>query len=86
MEIMKTLTSSLTKVYGSAAFLLCAASGAFASDLTLQKVPDVTVEKAAANLKQNLGPQATFALINYSNTHKPRPHLVSRPRTALPPR
>ena len=65
---MRTLTSSLGKVYGSACVLLCAASGAFASDVILQKVPEVTVEKAAANLKQSrLGPQATFALINYSN-------------------
>jgi hypothetical protein len=77
MEIMKTLTSSLGKVCASAGLLLCATSGAFASDLTLQKVPDVTPEKAAAHLKQNLGPEATFALINYSNTHKARALYVS---------
>lgn len=78
MEIMRTLTSSLGKVYGSACIILCAASSAFASDVVLQKVPEVTVEKAAANLKQSsLGPQATFALINYSLKNKARALYVS---------
>jgi hypothetical protein len=80
MEIMRTLTSSLGKVYGSVCFLLCTASGVLASDVILQKVPEVTLEKAPANLTQShLGPQATFALINYSlrNTHKARALYVS---------
>jgi hypothetical protein len=66
MEIMRTLTSSLGKVFG-AGFLLCTASGVLGSDLVLQKVPEVTVEKTAADRAQaHLGPQATFALVNYS--------------------
>lgn len=63
---MRTLTSSLGKVYGTC-FLLCTASGVLGSDLILQKVPEVTVEKVAADRAQShLGPQATFALVNYS--------------------
>jgi hypothetical protein len=67
MEIMRTLTSSFGKVYGSACcLLLCTASGVLASDVVLQKVP-VTTAQAPANAAQSrLGPQATFALINYN--------------------
>jgi hypothetical protein len=67
MEIMRTLTSSLGKVYGSACcLLLCTASGAMASDLELQKVPLTTAQAPANPAKTHLGPQATFALINYN--------------------
>ncbi|MEY2564385.1 MAG: hypothetical protein QOH88_2578 [Verrucomicrobiota bacterium] len=66
MEIMRTLTSSLGKVYGTC-FLFCTASGVLGSDLVLQKVPEVTVQQVAADRAQShLGPQATFALVNYS--------------------
>jgi hypothetical protein len=67
MEIMRTLTSSLGKVYGPACcLLLCTASGVLASDVVLQKVP-LTAAQARANPAQSrLGPQATFALINYN--------------------
>jgi hypothetical protein len=77
MEIMRTLTSSLGKVCGSACVLLGTISGVLASDLTLQKVPEVTVEKAAAAAKSRLGPQATFALINYSLKNRARALYVS---------
>ena len=67
MEIMRTLTSSLGKVYAPAyCLLLCTASGVLASDVVLQKVP-LTAAQASANPAQSrLGPQATFALINYN--------------------
>jgi hypothetical protein len=64
MEIMTTLTSSLGKVCASACcVLLGIAPGALASDLVLQKVPAAT---APAPAQTGLGPQATFALINYN--------------------
>ena len=64
MEIMTTPTSFLGKVCGSACCLLLGiAPGVIASDLVLQKVP-VTTAQAPAN--SALGPQATFALINYN--------------------
>ena len=67
MEIMKTLISSLGQVCGSAGLLLCAASGALASDVVLQKVPQLTAAETSAKAAQShLGPQATFALINYN--------------------
>jgi len=64
MEIMTTPTSFLGKVCGSACcVLLGIAPGVLASDMVLQKVP-VTAAQAPAN--SALGPQATFALINYN--------------------
>jgi hypothetical protein len=67
MEIMTTLTSSLGKVCASACcVLLGIAPGALASDLVLQKVPTAT---APAPAQSGLGPQATFALINYKVAH-----------------
>jgi hypothetical protein len=63
MEIMRTLASSLTKLTGC---ILVTASTAFASDVVLQKVPDTAVERTSAPSKSNLGPQASFALINYN--------------------
>lgn len=64
---MRALTSFFVKVYGPAScLLLCTASGMLASDVVLQKVPPTTAQ-APANLAQSrLGPQATFALINYN--------------------
>ena len=67
MEIMRTLTSSLGKVYGAACcLLLCTASGVLASDVVLQRVPLTTVQAPANPAQSRLGPQATFALINYN--------------------
>jgi hypothetical protein len=67
MEIMRTLTSSLGKVYGPACcLLLCTASGVLASDIVLQKVPLTTAQAPANPAQSRLGPQATFALINYN--------------------
>jgi hypothetical protein len=67
MEIMRTLTSSLGKVYGPACcLLLCTASGVLASDVVLQKVPLSTAQAPANPAQSRLGPQATFALINYN--------------------
>ena len=77
MEIMRTLTSSLGKVCGPFGVLLCTASGLLASDLVLQKVPPTA--PVSANSASGLGPQATFALINYSvaNTRQARALYVS---------
>jgi hypothetical protein len=80
MEIMNTFTSSLGKACSSASLVLCTVSGLLASDVVLQKVPEVALEKAPASLRQShLGPQATFALINYSlrNSHPARALYVS---------
>jgi hypothetical protein len=74
MEIMRTLTSTLSKICGPVCLLLCTVSGVFASDMVLQKVPPVSADSAS-----RLGPQATFALINYSlaNTRQARALYVS---------
>jgi hypothetical protein len=78
MEIMKTLTSSFGKIYGPVCLALCTASSVFASDIVLQKVPPVTAPTSADSASR-LGPQATFALINYSlaNTRQARALYVS---------
>ena len=66
MEIMRTLIS-VGKVYGLACCLLFySASGVFASDIVLQKVPLTTAQTPANPAQSRLGPQATFALINYN--------------------
>ena len=77
MEIMRTLTSSLGKICGPFGVLLCTASGLLASDLVLQKVQPAA--PASPNSASGLGPQATFALINYSvaNTRQARALYVS---------
>jgi hypothetical protein len=62
MEIMRTLASSFTRFSGC---LLLSASSVFASDLVLQKVP-ATSERVSTASKSNLGPQASFALMNYN--------------------
>jgi hypothetical protein len=72
MEIMRTLTSFIGKACGSACcLLLCTAPGVLASDLVLQKVPLSTAPAPANATQSSLGPQATFALINYNtrNAH-----------------
>jgi hypothetical protein len=67
MEIIRQLTSSLGKVYGPACcLLLCTASGVLASDVALQKVPLTTAQAPTNPAQSHLGPQATFALINYN--------------------
>src|SRR3954467_9810738 len=71
MEIMRTLTSALTR---SATCILLSASTVFASDIVLQKVPASETAPAA---KSNLGPQASFALINYKVRTEARALYVS---------
>jgi hypothetical protein len=67
MEIMRTFTSSVGKVYGPACcLLLCTASGVLASDVVLQKVPINTAQAPANPAQSRLGPEATFALLNYN--------------------
>jgi hypothetical protein len=67
MEIMRTLTSFLGKICGPACCVLaCTASGVLASDVVLQKVPVTTAQAPANAAQSHLGPQATFALINYN--------------------
>jgi hypothetical protein len=78
MEIMRTLTSSFGKIYGPVCLALCTASSVLASDIVLQKVPPVTAPTSTDSASR-LGPQATFALINYSlaNTRQARALYVS---------
>ena len=75
---MRTLTSSLGKIYGPVCLALCTASSVLASDIVLQKVPPVTAPTSTDSASR-LGPQATFALINYSlaNTRQARALYVS---------
>ena len=64
MEIMRTLASAFAKLSVS---VLLAASSAFASDVVLQKVPEIAPEHVSVDrTKSNLSPQASFALINYN--------------------
>ena len=61
---MRTLASSVAKLSGC---LFLAASSAFASDVVLQKVPEITSQQVSAErTKSNVSPQASFALINYN--------------------
>ena len=78
MEIMRTFTSFLGKVGGSACcVLLCTASGGLASDVVLQKVPLNSAQPPANATQSRLGPQATFALINYSARNaQAKPHAL----------
>ena len=67
MEIMNTLTCSLRKIYGSACYLfLCSASGVLASEVVLQKAPLSAAQAPTSRAQSRLGPQATFALVNYN--------------------
>lgn len=79
MEIMRTLTSSFGRFCGSVSLVFCTASGVFASDLVLHKVSDTTAQVPANPAQSRLGPQATFALVNYSvgNTRQVRALYVS---------
>lgn len=71
MEIMRTLASALTR---SVSFILLSASTVFASDIVLEKVPAAELAPAT---KSNLGPQASFALINYNVRTQARALYVS---------
>lgn len=63
---MKTLICSLGKVCGPACWLLlCTAPALLGAEVVLQKVP-VSTAREANPPQSHLGPQATFALINYS--------------------
>ena len=68
---MRTLASALTR---SATCILLSASTVFASDIVLQKVPEAETAPAS---KSNLGPQASFALINYNVRTQARALYVS---------
>jgi hypothetical protein len=64
MEIMRTLASSFVKLAGC---IFVSASTVFASDVILQKVPETAPESVTVpSTKSSLGPQASFALINYN--------------------
>ena len=65
MEIMRTLTSSLGKIFGVSCCFFTA-SGVLASDVVLQKVPQLAAPPAVKSDQSHLGPQATFALVNYN--------------------
>src|ERR1700676_879178 len=66
MEIMRPLIRSLAKTYATTGcILLSTVSGVFASEVVLQKVP-LTAQATANRAQSRLGPQATFALVNYS--------------------
>ena len=73
MEIMRSLTSSFAKLSGC---ILVSASTVFASDIVLQKVPDAASE-ISSPAKTNLGPQASFALLNYKVRTNARALYVS---------
>jgi hypothetical protein len=72
MEIMRTLASAFAK---SSACILVSASTVFASDIVLQKVPEM--DRVVAASKSNLSPQASFALINYNVRTQARALYVS---------
>lgn len=72
---MRTLASTLAKLSGC---VLLSASSVFASDVVLQKVPDIAPTQASVDRSNsNLGPQASFALINYNVRTKARTLYVS---------
>jgi hypothetical protein len=79
MEIMRTLTSSLVKLSASfSCFLLCAAAPTvLASDVILQKVPLTSEQTQPDHPQSHLGPQASFALINYNLRTKAHTLYVS---------
>jgi hypothetical protein len=67
MEIIRTLTCSLGSVYvTTCCALLFTAPGAFASEVVLQKVPLPAAQVTTDHVQPSLGPQATFALVNYN--------------------
>lgn len=72
---MRTLASSFAKLSGC---VLLSASSVFASDVVLQKVPEIAPEQVSVDrTKSNLSPQASFALINYNVRTKARTLYVS---------
>ena len=71
---MRTPASAFAKI---AASLLVATSTTFASDLILQKVPATAPQPAVTAAKSKLGPQASFALINYNLRSSARTLYVS---------
>ena len=70
---MRSLASSLAKFSGC---ILLSASTVLASDVVLQKVPDAASEVSAPS-NANLGPQASFALMNYKVRTNARALYVS---------
>jgi hypothetical protein len=66
MEIMRTPTSLLGKLGASACVLFLAASSVLASDIVLQKVPLPTAPASVNVARSHMGPQASFALINFN--------------------
>ena len=66
MEIMKTPTSPFAKFGACACGLFLAASSVLASDIVLQKVPLPTAPAPVNAAQSRIGPQASFALINYN--------------------
>ena len=68
MEIMRTLTCSFGKLCVATCYSLffTAASGVFGSEIVLQKVPLSTAQATTNRVQPRLGPQATFALVNYN--------------------
>ena len=69
---MRTLASALAK---SSACILVSASTVFASDIVLQRVPEM--DRITATSKSNLSPQASFALMNYNVRTQARALYVS---------
>jgi hypothetical protein len=65
MEIMKPLNSSLARACASTALLLWITPGAHASTLVLHQIPQSSAETRSATSQSELGPQATFALVNF---------------------
>jgi hypothetical protein len=72
MEIMRTLAFAFAK---SSACILVSASTVFASDIVLQKVPEM--DRVSTISKSNLSPQASFALMNYNVRTQARALYVS---------
>jgi hypothetical protein len=66
MEIMRTPTSPFGKLAACACGFFLAASSVLASDIVLQKVPMSTAPASLEAARSQLGPQASFALINYN--------------------
>ena len=70
---MRSLASSFAKFSGC---ILVSASTVFGADIVLQKVPDAASETASSST-MDLGPQASFALINYKVRTSARALYVS---------
>lgn len=81
MEIMKARRLFLSKACGSVAlFLLGVTTSVQASTLVLHRVPQTSAEASVTASKSEMGPQATFALINFNvsdNQNRARALYVS---------